>query len=48
MVHLALEQYEEAQRSFRRALEVNPNMVGVELELLKLEERLKDKRKHST
>jgi Flp pilus assembly protein TadD len=48
MVHLALEQYEAAQRSFRRALEVNPNMVGVELELLRLEERLKAKRKLST
>jgi tetratricopeptide (TPR) repeat protein len=41
MIHLALEQYEEAERWFRRALEVNPNMVGVELELLKLEELLK-------
>jgi len=48
MIHVALEQYEEAQRRFRRALEINPNMVGVELELLRLEERLKDKRKHST
>lgn len=48
MVHLALEQYEDAQRSFRRALEVNPNMVGVELELLRLEERLKAGRKRST
>jgi len=48
MVHLALEQYEQAQRSFRRALEVNPNMVGVELELLRLEELLKGKRRHST
>lgn len=48
MVSLALERWEEAQGWFRRALEVNPNMVGVELELLKLEERLKGKRKHST
>ena len=48
MVNIALEQYEEAQRWFRRALEINPNMVGVELELLRLEERLKDKRKRST
>lgn len=48
MVHLALEQPEEAQRWFRRALEVNPNMVGVELELLRLEERLQAKRKRST
>jgi tetratricopeptide (TPR) repeat protein len=40
MVNVALEQYEEAQRWFRRALEVNPNMVGVELELLKLEDLL--------
>ena len=48
MVHLALDELEHAQRWFRRALEVNPNMVGVELELLRLEERLKQKRKLST
>ena len=48
MVSLALEQLEEAQRWFRRALEVNPNMVGVELELLRLEERLQAKRRRST
>ena len=48
MVHLALDELEDAQRWFRRALEVNPNMVGVELELLRLEERLKQKRKLST
>jgi tetratricopeptide (TPR) repeat protein len=48
MVHLALEELEDAQRWFRRALEVNPNMVGVELELLRLEERLKQKRKLKT
>ena len=47
MVSLALEQYTEAERWFRRALEVNPNMVGVELELLKLEERRKAKRGNS-
>lgn len=44
MVNVALEHYEEAQRWFRRALEVNPNMIGVEIELLRLEERLKGKR----
>jgi tetratricopeptide (TPR) repeat protein len=48
MVHLALEQLEDARRWFRRALEVNPNMIGVELELLRLEERLKAKGKLST
>jgi tetratricopeptide (TPR) repeat protein len=48
MVHVALEQDEEAERWFRRALEVNPNMVGVELELLRLEERSKAKPKLST
>jgi tetratricopeptide (TPR) repeat protein len=31
MIHFELEQYEEALAWFRRALEVNPNMVGVEL-----------------
>lgn len=36
MVHLALEQPEEALAAFRRALEVNPNMIGVEIEIQKL------------
>jgi tetratricopeptide (TPR) repeat protein len=48
MVHLALGELEDARRWFRRALEVNPNMIGVELELLRLEERLKGKGKLST
>ena len=48
MIHLALDHLEDAQRWFQRALDVNPNMVGVELELLRLEERLKAKRGRST
>ncbi len=48
MVHVALEQYEEALGWFRRALEVNPNMTGVELNIRRLEERLKEKRGRST
>ena len=48
MVHIALEQYEEALGWFRRALEVNPNMIGVELNIRGLEERLKEKRGRST
>ena len=31
MVHFELEQYDEALSWFKRALDVNPNMVGVEL-----------------
>jgi tetratricopeptide (TPR) repeat protein len=48
LVHVALGQDEEAQHWLRRALEVNPNMVGVELELLRLQERLKARPKVST
>lgn len=40
-IYLALEQYESAAAWFRRALEVNPNMVGVEMQLRLLEEKLK-------
>ena len=43
--HLKLEQYAQALQWLRRALEVNPNMPGVELEIRLLEQLLKD---HST
>lgn len=43
-IHLQLEQYDEALKWFRRALEVNPNMLGVEVNIRQIEELLKKKR----
>jgi tetratricopeptide (TPR) repeat protein len=43
-IYAKLEQYDEALKWFRRALEVNPNMAGVELNIKQLEEQLKKKR----
>lgn len=39
--HVQLEQYGEALAWFRRALEINPNMTGVQIEILRLQERLR-------
>jgi tetratricopeptide (TPR) repeat protein len=47
-IHLQLEQYDEALRWYRRALEVNPNMTGVELNIKGIEELLREKRGRST
>jgi tetratricopeptide (TPR) repeat protein len=41
--HLKLEQYGEALAWFRRALDVNPNMNGIELEVRALEKYLRDR-----
>ena len=38
-IHLALEEPDKALAWFRRALEVNPNMLGVEMTIRQLEER---------
>lgn len=43
-IYAQLEDYENALRWYRRALEVNPNMLGVEMSIRLLEERLKDQR----
>jgi tetratricopeptide (TPR) repeat protein len=43
-IHVKLENYEEALKWFRRALEVNPNMAGVEVNIHQVEELLKKKR----
>jgi tetratricopeptide (TPR) repeat protein len=43
-IHVRLENYEEALKWFRRALEVNPNMVGVEMNIHQVEELMKKKR----
>lgn len=42
-IYVQLERYEEALRWFRRALEVNPNLLGVEMEAARIEMRLKEK-----
>ena len=39
LVLVQLQEYDQALDRFRRALEVNPNMIGVEIEIQKLEER---------
>jgi tetratricopeptide (TPR) repeat protein len=41
-IYVQLEDYENALRWYRRALEVNPNMLGVEMNIRLLEEKLKD------
>ena len=41
LIHLELEQHRQALEWFRRALEVNPNMIGIEAEARRLEELLR-------
>jgi tetratricopeptide (TPR) repeat protein len=43
-IYLQLDDEEAALKWFRRALEVNPNMLGVEMNIKMLEERLKGRR----
>jgi tetratricopeptide (TPR) repeat protein len=38
-IYLALQDYDQALAALRRALEVNPNMVGVEMQIRMLEEK---------
>ncbi|OGA11425.1 MAG: hypothetical protein A3D95_12990 [Betaproteobacteria bacterium RIFCSPHIGHO2_12_FULL_69_13] len=47
-IHVKLEQYEQALEWFRRALEVNPNMIGVEVNIRELEELLEERRRRAT
>jgi tetratricopeptide (TPR) repeat protein len=42
-IHFALENYAQALGWFQRALEVNPNMLGVEINIKMTEEKLKTK-----
>jgi tetratricopeptide (TPR) repeat protein len=42
-IYTRLEQYEQALQWFRRALEVNPNMVGVEMNIEQVKNLLKEK-----
>ena len=43
-IYFRLEQYEKALEYWRRALEVNPNMTGVEINIQGVEELLKAQR----
>lgn len=47
-IYFQLEQYEKAIEYWKRALEVNPNMIGVELNIKGAELLLAEKRKRST
>lgn len=47
-IYFRLEQYEKAIEWWRRALQVNPNMLGVEFSIRGAEQLLKDKRGRST
>lgn len=47
-IFFQLQDYDQALAWYRRALEVNPNMTGVELNIKGIEELLRDKRGRST
>ena len=47
-IHFQLQEYDKAIVWWRRALEVNPNMVGVEINIKGAEQLLKEKRGRST
>ena len=47
-IFLRMNEPEKALAWFRRAFEVNPNLLGVEFNIKRLEEDLKDKRRRST
>ena len=47
-IYAKLGQYEKALEWFRRALEVNPNMIGVEINIESVKQLLKERRKSST
>jgi tetratricopeptide (TPR) repeat protein len=47
-IFLRMNEPEKALEWFRRAFEVNPNLLGVEFNIKRLEEHLKDKRRRST
>jgi tetratricopeptide (TPR) repeat protein len=46
-IHFALEQYEQALAYWRRALQVNPNMQGVEMNIESVQQLLRDRRARS-
>ena len=46
-IYFALEDYGRAIAWWRRALAVNPNMLGVELNIKRAEALLREKREHT-
>ena len=46
-IYFQLEQYEKAIEYWRRALDVNPNMVGVEINIRATEQLIAERRKRS-
>jgi len=46
-IYVRLEQYEKALIYWRRALQVNPNMQGVEMNIQEVEQLLEEKRARS-
>jgi len=46
-IHFELGEYETAIRWWRRALEADPNLLGVEFSIKRAEERLREKREHT-
>jgi tetratricopeptide (TPR) repeat protein len=47
-IYTQLEDYDQALKWFRRALEVNPNMLGVRFNIEAIEELLRERRRGST
>ncbi len=47
-IYFQMQEYDQALVWFRRALEINPNMVGVEINIKGIEELLREKRGRST
>jgi tetratricopeptide (TPR) repeat protein len=47
-IHFQLGEYDKAIAWWRRALEVNPNLLGVEIGIKRAEELLREKRGRST
>ena len=47
-IRFAQEDYDEALKWFKRALEWNPNMIGVEINIKRAEERLRARHRQST
>jgi tetratricopeptide (TPR) repeat protein len=47
-IYTQLEQYEQALAWFRRALEVNPNMLGVEINIREIEDKVRARRRRMT
>jgi tetratricopeptide (TPR) repeat protein len=46
-IYFQLAQYEKAIEYWKRALKVNPNLEGVEMQIKNAEEMLEERRKHS-